>query len=178
MTRWLSASLIIALSACQSSMVITDDTRMFAAGQGSSLKLNQYVQIPAQKARVYFQLGKPVLADQLDKFKPWCELEIKTLKDTTQTLAPDLFTITKIDNDSQFIEQNLDVGRGVAAFGSQAYDLVPYATLMYVQSTNQPDVLRLICVRKARPATQGYPTLREMRAVLGDFIHLDIRPQP
>lgn len=178
MSRWWLSVACVVLAGCQSTVVLTDDSRMFDAGPGSSLKLNQYVQIPPNRARVHFQNGAPLPADQLDKFKPWCELEIKTLKDTTQTLAPDQFAITKIVNDAQFIEQNLDIGRGVAVFGGAAYDLVPYASLMYVSSQNQPDVLRLICVRKARAATQGYPNLSEMRAVLGQFITLDIKQSP
>ena len=84
------------LYACQSTALKPGEQSLNHIPASSLLTLNKPLVIPAQLARVYLQAGHIVTTGELNRYNPFCNLEVNTLHSTPVTISPDTFTITRI----------------------------------------------------------------------------------
>jgi hypothetical protein len=174
-TRYILSGLLclfgFMMQACQQvavSLDINKQSYLQALPAGTILRLQQNIDIAPDKARTYFQHGKQAGLSVIDKYQPWCEFEIKTLMETTQTIHADNFAIYKLVNQRSGLLDG-------AGFGSMANTLEEFSTTLYLQSDSQPDVFRLICLHRRGTGMQTYLRLSDIQSALGDIATIDIK---
>lgn len=159
------------LSACQQTHVSIDvskQTYLHEIAVESILVLNQDIQISPSNARIYFQHGAQVDSPNIDKYQAWCEFEVRTLSDKSETIRAGDFHIHKLVNERSGLLDGM-----VSGFMSNT--LEEFSTLFYLRSANQPDVFRLTCLRRKGTRMKTYLTLKDMQAALGNIITLNIK---
>jgi hypothetical protein len=163
------------LYACTDAARVTDESsRKFDLPADAVLVLNTDLNIPPNKARIYFQYGSLVSMSEIDQYYPHCEFQIKTLSDSTQTVVADRFKITREVNEIFYSS------KGGSAFPfaltSNMFDyssMVEYVTHWYLASDKQPDVYRMNCLMWGEANDPEYPTVTDIRAALGEYFTLE-----
>lgn len=143
---------------------------------GATLVLEREVVIPARETVVYIQDGRT--GPGADEGRPYCKLEVKTLKETRQPIAPDRFLIRRVNwGTSQIsLASPLVVAQlGDSGLPSHLY----FKTELYLVSERQPDVNRLTCevdrVEASGMSLQSYLTLSDVNATLKGVFRLEQR---
>jgi len=129
--------------------------------------------VPADRARAFYQDGGPVAA--VDEYEPHCELEIATVAEHPQTIAPDRFRVvrggTAMLSDAEarlpVFGPFVDIGCG---------DKVYYEVEYRLSSTAQPGV-RLLRCRQAfpvcGPGAFHYPSKEIVQTTLGEAFFIE-----
>lgn len=151
--------------------------------QPATLEIHRDITIPAERTRAFFQDGAQVSA--INEFKPFCQLEITTLKTSAQTVHPGTFTVVRVGSSMQEIVQTTSLQ--VAALdgflladspdgGSGGPSRITRMLIMTLRSDAQPDVRRLDCGGAFDdPFDADPPTLQEIAAVLGGYATLVVK---
>ena len=155
-------SILASLAACQRDGVPRSGA---PASPLNELELTRQLQIPAGTARAYFQHGAQ--SPSKDRYQPYCELEISTVAQQPQLLAPDTFAIT-----GTMLRMVSDEDSGMPVrltfYGGQD---VFHEIHMRLSSRQQPGVRKLICRSWTQDLGRGrYLSIQEMQAVLGDTL--------
>lgn len=140
------------LQGCSSHPLLDTETQNV-----TEFKLNQAVKVAPNSARTYFQEGESLGSAGFSRYRQHCRLEINTLKDTVQVIQADSFKITSIRTDEEMIAQQTGPVQLAMNSGNDSYnnllafiggenriksmDLIHF----YLQSDQQPDVVRLTC---------------------------------
>lgn len=143
---------------------------------GSAIVLNRPVTIPADRASVWIQDGAVTAYSAVDKYRPHCRFEVRSLESTPRTVQPGRFAVRRVQRE---IEGLLGGGFApVAAFGvfgvfgaDGGPSPTPYITRLYLRSAEQPDVRSLAC-QQWEDSTLGssqHLTMAEFRNALGDL---------
>lgn len=145
--------------------------------QSGILELHHDIQIPGGRTRVFFQGSEQL--PRFNEFAPFCQLEVTQLRDRSQTLQPDRFTITRVGRKTEEVVA-LDAVM-VASLGSSAWlgrnDSGPLRVteMLYfrLHSDRQPMVRELACGGAFDTPGLAYaPTLQEIAAALGEHATL------
>jgi len=144
---------------------------------GSTVVINQEIQIPAESASVKIQNGKTEKFLTINIYAPHCVLEVRKRLDTPQIVKPGRFTVTK--NVQQEYLTLLRPGIRLAGlFASGVDSLVNYANEMYVTGPEQPNVFRLTCQQYSYPSqtmlNERWATVAQMQSALGSLISLNV----
>jgi hypothetical protein len=163
---------ILLLSACAQPEIHKYDSPYYKIPVGSSLILNQDIAIPAGQARALIQYGKMVTErNQIDQYYPWCEFEVRTLKDEERVIQPDHFRITRLSKEFRFSSRSVMY----ASLVSNDYArLIGYATVMYLQSEKQPDVYRMTCLYWTDDNMDEHLSKNQISDTLGQVFSLEI----
>ncbi len=167
----LTVSLIILIS-CNSTSGISVVT---SYAPNAKLILNQNLTIPANTTGVYIQGGRVVTAAERDQYHPNCRLIVNDLKDTTQEVKADEFTITRILFNEDYVSRPMPryASAGnlimIADGGASPQD---YASIFYLSSTRQPNVTELVCTHWEDPPVANHLTLKQIQTTLGEIINL------
>lgn len=170
---------IIILSGCGASL--QNNIVRPSVGPTAIVQVNQQLEIPNRKARVYIQDGAVITYRKKDEWSTYCSLLMQQKHASGEpklSVLPGQFKITKV------IESEDGSGTGrtyVASLGwfidvnsnSSAY--VIYAVEMRLSSADQPGVRALICEKRADTIGynyRNYPTLVEIKTALGDTIEI------
>jgi len=142
---------------------------------GAALVLEREIAIPARETVVYIQDGRTGRA--VDEGRPYCRLEVKTLKDTRQPIAPDRFLIRRVNWGTSQI--SLTSPLMVAQLGDSGLPSHLYfKTELYLVSERQPDVNRLTCevdrVEAGGMSPQSYLTLSDVEGSLKGIFRLEL----
>ncbi|MCW9013099.1 MAG: hypothetical protein OQL06_04890 [Gammaproteobacteria bacterium] len=152
-----------------------ENSQFYRVPIGSSLILNQNLSILPNVARAHIQYGKLVSKKAIDMYYPHCEFEIRTLKETSQTIYPDTFTIYQVDHDIQWSQTDVMVAslsRFDMGMSNEGISLVAYANEYYLESASQPDVFRLTCLHWQEHSNAYHLSINEVRKVLGGIFTL------
>ncbi len=167
------------LVACQDSSTVRDESLGgYRQLQGASLVLNQAIEVPAGKARVFLQDGgrgdrQSLLGGSFDQYRPHCAFEIEAVDHDGFVIRPDTFRISRVQHSLQPVVRSvsplrlaaLELSMGLDDRGSAAYHEGYHFWLV---SAAQPTVRRLSCYGAyAEPHDLYPPTLGEIRRVLG-----------
>jgi hypothetical protein len=181
-------SLILALAlllGCETQMRQSDQGPWIPVGPGGVLALNGPVQVPQDRARVFFRNGRlqPTGANQ----GPSCGIEIRTIpRDGPHVIPAGSFTITRVQpywTQVAAIDPDRDRSavrlRPASAPDSGGTPLIQEGYHLWLSDGPDADVMRLTCLGmldemwRARP-----PTLDEIRAALGDLATLELPTNP
>ncbi len=136
--------------------------------------VNQLLEIPNKKARVYIQDGAQSAKRDLDPWRVYCSVLMQKLHSAGEprlSVSPGQFEIAKVRD---YYEQQYFPGNFVASAGEWHYvpPIVIFRIEMRLNSVQQPDVRSLICAKQVESYARHYPTIAEMRAALGDTIEI------
>lgn len=188
--RWIMPCLLAGVTpACQT--LQDPGAAYYQIRAGSALILNQELEIPANAARVRIQSGEVRPFGLVNQFYPYCEFEVRQVKQTTQSVQPDEFVIHRVGHQVYQIGAShptvANFGLNISLTGGDGPRQIFYATLLHLRSQKQPDVLKLTCEKDQR----GFPgviyarhlTVAEIIETLGAILTLRIAtsssfPQP
>lgn len=136
--------------------------------------VNQHLEIPDRKARVYVQNGAITAKRDLDPWSIYCSVLMQKLHsagDPKLSVSPGQFEIFKVREN---YEHQDFAGNFVASAGEWNFvpPIVIFRIEMRLNSVLQPDVRSLICAKQVESYARHYPTIAEMRAALGDTIEI------
>lgn len=167
---WLLTGMAV-LSGCALLSVPEDSSSpFFRVPPGSVLELHEPLPIPPGRATVWLQRGG-VAAGQ-DWWYPGCSIEVRTLdREAVQTLRPGRFVVRRVQQ-IEITAIPSTVGAVMVASldsvnsGGERWFWLGYH--LWLESAEQPDVLRLSCVGAyARAFEVRPPSIDEIRAALG-----------
>lgn len=177
LASWLMTSL---LAACGPLQIRDTQTGNWVPFQGGTLKLHRDINIPAERTRAFFQDGAQV--SRINEFKPFCQLEVTSLRTDTQTVLADSFAITRVGGKTATVVAtdtimvaSLD---NVAWLDSRDGGPLRVTEILYFQlrSDRQPEVRELACGGAFdSPGNADAPTLQEIVAALGEHATLALR---
>ncbi len=171
---------IAVLAACSSNYVKDEDSVFYAVPVGSTLVLNQQVNIRGDQVAVYAQNGELMQYDEVNFYLPNCKFEIYTMSEQPRTVQADTFEIIKVEDDieSSSLQKSthLAVLDKALAFGMLDRSYVfNYATLMYLNSDKQKDVYRMTCQHWEDMMDDRHLSITQMRQAMGDVFTLEIK---
>ena len=168
--------IIFLLSGCAATTPATVTSPYYVIPKGSTLILNEALEISAGSAAVFFQNGKIEHEKNIDQYRANFKFEIRTIKEEQQVIKPDIFTIIR----TQKLEELVSLPIMLAAKGAMSgYNGgSPLAendiTEIYLHSVKQPDVLRLSCMHWEDVSDAKHLTVKQIRATLGKYITLKL----
>ncbi len=143
------------------------------------IQINQTLDIPNRKARVYIQDGvKPALRD-VDRLSTYCSVRMKDRHKEGEpklTISPGQFEIFKVreSNDSDFFPGTFVMSREISS--DFPLDVI-FEVEMRLKSAQQPDVWAMYCARQMtvfspffRPSY--YPKLADISVALGNIVEI------
>jgi hypothetical protein len=146
----------------------------------SIVQINQHLEIPSQKARVYIQNGVETTMRNIDKFSTYCSVLMQNVHSRGEpllTVSPGRFEIIKLrkSNDSLYFPGSFFVSRG---WTDDFPSVVIFEVEIRLKSAEQPGVRALFCAKQADVygplfLTRHYPTLAEIRFALGNAIEIE-----
>ena len=140
--------LLLCLTGCESGFPPRSDDSLFGRLSGGSFVLHREVSIGPSYAHIVFQGG--VAAHGASEFEPRCELEVRKVLETTQTIPAGHFRIGKVRGVQRYVRQP---GANMLAAAGGAMQLADdssnewymYTYHMQLLSEEQADPPVLIC---------------------------------
>ena len=173
MNRPLGLFALLVLCACQTTPLPREESPYHTVPVGSLLTLHKDLTIPAERASVYIQ-GDPMATWQgVNSYHPHCLFEVYKVKDTPQHVKAGTFTIRKVrQQDLSGIRPGMQYAR-LFAGGDPSFLI--YATIMDLESIEQPEVFRLTCQHwEIPPQAPRHLTIRQIRTALGELFTLKL----
>jgi len=184
MRRLLLPILLVFVGSCQTTRYEgNEDSPYYLVPVGSVLTLNQDIEIPPHRVTVFLQDGQLKPLSQINQYYPHCKFEVLKIRDISQTVHADRFTIEKavqeITNsvDAGGIQlAGISLGIGIGSHGGDGTSAQTFATRLSLRSARQPDVYLLSCGQWAFPSDGQHVSIREIRRVLGKIFTLQLAP--
>jgi hypothetical protein len=173
MKRLLGLFALLVLSACHSTPLPREESPYYTVPIGSRLILHKDLTIPAARASIYIQGSLIATWQDVNSYHPHCIFEVYQVKDTPQHVKPGTFTIRKVR------QQDLSSVRPGTQYARLFADADPsfliYATIMDLESIEQPEVFRLTCQHwEIPPQSPQHLTIRQIRTALGELFTLKL----
>jgi hypothetical protein len=170
------------LAACGPVLIRNEARREYVPLQNAVFELHRDVDVPPERARVFFQRGQ--VEPTANEYHPHCELTVRNLADRPQTIHADRFLVTHVSTDivhvvtsgDVVVAVNVDIqlssgGGGDSGGDGEGRQMKAY--ILYLHSDRQPDVLSLVCGGAFDiPARAARPSLQEIAHTLGDYATL------
>jgi hypothetical protein len=180
--RWLAIALLGAfLSGCAPQVVREDAGGAWTEiPPGSTFTLKRPVQVPQDRARVFFRGGR-VLSSGAN-MGPSCGLEVRAIsRDGPQTVAAQTFRITRVERYwTQVAGLRMPTSGQVRFQLASGQDgggtpMIQEGYHFWFAADGDPNVMRLTCLGMLDDMWRSRPiTLQEIRAALGDMATLEI----
>ena len=165
----LSIVVISALPGCQQAAFQQEGPLLYeAVRKGDKVLLNKPLTIPVQRARTYLQGGHEIGAQQVDRFEPNCEFEVRTLRETRVEIAPDAFIVNRVRN----YEEGSEGFFSSFQLGVRSSATIKYQTTLKMSSERQPDVLQLVCSWEETASRGHYLSVEQFKNAVGAYISL------
>jgi hypothetical protein len=140
----------IVLTGCQSMASDDPGSIWFRMPSGTELVLHRELTIPAQRAHIMLQHGKPYQA--ASSFEVACRFEVKDLG--PRTIQPDTFLITGFS--TQEMWENYPHTKR-------------YYKVIRLESKQQPGIMPMVCEYYDYPIRGRPVTLSQIQEALGDY---------
>jgi hypothetical protein len=160
---------------------------------GSTIRLTQTIEVPANRAYVYIANGKVMPFknyNTVDVRKPYCRFGFPKPDARVRQIQPDTFRITKIVEwedyhgklgNPQWARLDLaDVNiRGGFQFGVLDFNdggppTIMYATILSLHSERQPGIQEMVCGHWDDQGIVEPLTLDQLKTALGNLIVVDV----
>ncbi len=171
---------LLLLTACQSGMPPRPVETLFRQLAGGQFTLHRDIIIPPGRVRVIFQEGTASLG--ASEFNPRCELEVRLILDTPQTVPAGSYRIGKVRGMQRFVNRPTGeimlaaVGDAVLLADDTSNEWFMYTYRMQLLDEQQVETATLTCGGDYNFAFKArYPTLQEMQDALGDYATLALK---
>lgn len=172
--------LLLSLTACQSGGPARSESTLFAQLAGGQFILHRDVSIPPGRVRVIFQQGTAVPG--ASELQPRCELEVRDILETPQTIPAGSYRIGKVRGMQRFVNRQdgklllAAMGEPVRLANEGDNQWYMYTYRIQLLSEQQDEAPTLACGGAYNFAFYArYPTLQEMRDSLGDYATLTLK---
>jgi hypothetical protein len=147
---------------------------------GSTLTLTQTLPIPSGHARVFMQDGRVIPRNAVNIYHPHCNFEVSTVSDGSSRIEADRFLVTGTRQGYVVVVRGplpsvMVAAVGLVVAGEDDGGPPPISRLVHyrLHADRQPDVRGLTCHGGLADEWEAqYPTLDEMRQVLGGIVSL------
>lgn len=181
--------LFLLTSSCNISLTYKPETIKELLPVGSTLRLTQVLEIPANRSMIYIAHGKVAPLKNIntvDIYQPYCMFYLDKESSQVRQVVPDTFDVTKVvewedyhGSNGQIKLASLDLAQnGVYGIFSDhrddgGPDIIMYATILSIRSDKQPEVKELVCGHWDDQGIVEPLTLKEMKSALGDLIVIE-----
>jgi hypothetical protein len=173
------AAVVLLATACQSGAPWHRTETLFTQLSGGRFTLHRDIIIPAGRVRVIFQGGVADLG--ASEYYPRCELEVRLILDTPQTVPAGTYRIGKVIGMQRLVNRPA-AGIRLAAAGDAVLladdtssEWSMYTYRMQLLDGQQVDAATLTCGGQYDyPFKTRYPTLQEMQDALGAYATLSL----
>lgn len=164
-----------------------ETARNYDIQPGQFFVLIQPIEIQSGEARRFIQHGELTKREAFDRRFQHCRIEVRSLKESAQTIQPERFEITKVGFNNEPIAQSQPLHFASVGFSfginlslnndgpSEQMELVEF----YFQSGIQPDVMRLVCASALSDGSpRDYPhnqrpNAKQIAQILGKIGHFE-----
>jgi hypothetical protein len=173
----IAAALLV--TACQQAAIRDENSPRMRITTGSTITLHEALTVPAGHARVFLQNGKVVAKTRLNQYHPHCNFEVRSVSNGALRIEPDVFTVTAVTEDEVEVVSRMQPLR-LAAWrytggGESTFTMLIRLVEHRLDSPRQPQVMRLTCYGGfTDPWEVAYPTVTEIRHVLGDIASVEL----
>ena len=176
--KLLTLSILSALLvACSQPSLKDSGSRFYRVQEGSRITLNQPLEVPAGKTRVFLQRGVVTPFSDLDQYYPSCSFVVWDLRQEPQTIQPDSFTVQRVSLGETEIVSLPGERQLAGLFSLSAWQGEPLVARYYdhwLASDRQPNVKRLRCYGAMGDLSEAQlPLFIEMEAALGEMATLE-----
>jgi hypothetical protein len=187
MLRYLVPVVTTLLAACQPAFVNgapNENPPDVAVPVGSAFVLGSEILMPPHADRLYFQDGSLPEWYDVNKYRPYCVLKIRSVSHQARIIEPDEFVVTSVSTAHSF--QLLEAPPGpeqyAAATGAthqvddgatdsgERYEI--FGSAMRLHSVRQPNVTRLTCADWGSTQSGTSITIRKIRRALGGYFRV------
>ena len=172
----------LALGGCQTMIQQSENGNWIDIIPGSTLTLNQPVQVAQDRARVFFVNGRARASGA--SYRPSCALEVRRIsRDGPQTIPAATIRIKRIQH---YWTEVVDVrapdalalrlaGMGGDGGGDGGYSMIQTGFHLWLDDSADPNLMRLTCLGiLADPVDASPPTLEDIRTALGQLATLTV----
>ncbi len=169
MRQLLVPLLSLPLLACQSAALVDESL----PPAGSRLVLKQELVIPAGTAHVTLQGGRVAGGNDINRYHPYCQIEVRKVSDRPQKLSPDEFLIRRAYLETNTAQTGgFQQVAGRIGFSNGSPTFLIYRTVFNLSSNRQPEVRWMVCEHWSDPAQGRNLSLNEIRIALGEIVAL------
>ncbi len=185
MGRLIIIALAVLLTSChgyyQKHVYGNEESPYFFVPVDSSVELKTPVTIPADTDHVFFQDSKVKTVHEVNRYLPYCELQVSAARSAAQTIQPGEFVVFKVYQlRRNYLVQRggfVRTGTGLTgmrddADGSEDFELV--VTVLELYSEQQPHVDRVLCAEWGLPQDMSFVTIRMIREQLAGYMDLKL----
>lgn len=166
--------LLLTLS-CDQHAVKDEQSLAYSITVGSTLILNQEVNIGANLGRTFFQSGKITPEKDINIYYPHCSITVNTIRPQIYTILPTRFQIIKVINGEEYAQDNMLFADSNLIPVSDGPIITGLVTYYYLQSADEPDVRTLECIQWDSLYENNFLTISETRESLGSIFTLQLK---
>jgi hypothetical protein len=170
---------LLCLAACQSGALPRPGETLFEQLSGGQFTLHRDITIAPGRVRIIFQAGTAGYG--ASEYKPRCELEVRDILATPQTIPAGSYRIGKVRGMQRYVGRPAEnimlaaVGDAIRLADDTSNEWYMYTYRMQLLNEQQVDAAMLVCGGAYNFAFYArYPTLQEMRDSLGDYATLSL----
>lgn len=150
----------------------------YAYATGWAMTLHKPLTIPAESATVRLQYGGIVPRNSVQEHDPFCVVELDTVREVPQTLAPGRFEVWRVTRSVSPISaaRRAPIGRVHFVDDDGEPSFLYFMTAFRLRDPAQPALRGMTCawnqMAPGNRALMRHLTLDEIRAALGDWFSL------
>ena len=171
-TVWLGLALI--LSGCAGLQSSDPASPYYAYSTGWRVELHQPLTIPADAATVRLQYGRIVPRNGVQDADPFCVVELNTVRDTPQILAPGRFEIVRVMRTVSPLAAAASPFRRVSMGDDGEPSFLYFITEFQLRDPTQPDLRSMHCawnqMAPGNRALMRHLSLAEIQDALGQWM--------
>jgi len=171
---------VVSLGACTQIVSDDPDSPYSLIPVGSELDIRRTIEVPPGRTRVFFQAGKETA--NFNHYVPNCNIEVSALVyDAVQYVAPGLYRIERVQRHVEEIVQTGSIelaaaGGVLAGMGDGVGGNIMIYDGYHLWLDGDDENLRRLTCRGvfAEPVDARPPSVNEIRAALGESMHLQL----
>ena len=151
-----------------------NDSSLELPPANSRLVLNQALTIQPGTARVAMQGGRVMSGNDINRYHPYCRLEVQKVAEVPQTVNPGEFVIRRAYQESNTVQAGgLRYTAGRVGFYDGSPSFLIFRTV-FVLASQQPQVRWMVCEQWGDVVMGRNLTLQEIRNALGEIVTLSL----
>ena len=148
----LSAIVLFSITSCQSMSSNDSDSMFFSIPEGSTLTLNDDLEITKLNTHALIQAGEVITEKEKNEYDINCRLEFKEFG--PRTIKPETFHIRRTEDGSEWVSQP---------------NIMRFYTEVYLSSEKDTDVIKMECQTWGDGIDRNF-TVAEMAEALGQLL--------
>ncbi|MCP3665786.1 MAG: hypothetical protein GY696_25370 [Gammaproteobacteria bacterium] len=156
------------LTACFSNQIHDQGSPYYQYGPATQVVLNQPLEVPGGRTRIFLQNGKPVTG--VDQYVPNCVFEIRDLSQVPRSIEAESFGVNRVEYNYTQVVSSVQFRLASRLWRWNDRPSITRYIRFWLLSEQQPGVMHLTCYGSFADMHEAYPpALAEMNVALGDW---------